>query len=140
MDFTNVGTAFGELYSSSFDGDTDTLAHIHILQHLCFCLSQWIEMVCLKSSRQGSIYEDTIIAFTPNLISEYEFGKNVEIQELLSTGEQAAECFRKLVASADTPQPITDAHTTCLLDVVSLLISCQMGLPRMFFQSLQQTR
>jgi integrator complex subunit 7 len=139
-DFANVSAAFNNLYSMSFDGDKDTLAQIHIMQHLCLCLSQWIEMVCLKSSRQGNIYEDLTIAFTPSLISEDESKTtNIEIQDLLSVGEQVAECFRRLVANPDTPQPITDAHTTCLLDVTSLLTSCQMGLPRLFYQSLQNT-
>jgi len=137
--FNNVGTSFNELYSSSFDGDADTLAHIHIFQHLCYCLGQWIEMVCLKSSRQGTLYEDMAIAFTPSLIADDGFNHNLEIQDLLCVGEQVADCFRQLMANPDTPQPVTDTHTTCLLDVVNLLASCQMGFPRLFFQSLQQT-
>ena len=67
-DLSTVATSFGNLYSSCFDGDPDTLSQIHIMQHLCLCLSQWIEMVCLKSSRQGTIYEDITIAFSPNSI------------------------------------------------------------------------
>ena len=67
-DLTSVAASFGELYCSCFDGDADTLTQIHVLQHLCLCLSQWIEMVCLKSSRQGSIYEDIAITFAPTSI------------------------------------------------------------------------
>ena len=67
-DLSSVATSFGDLYSSCFDGDPDTLSQIHIMQHLCLCLSQWIEMICLKSSRQGTIYEDIAIAFSPNTI------------------------------------------------------------------------
>ena len=67
-DLTSVAASFGELYSSCFDGDADTLTQIHVLQHLCLCLSQWIEMVCLKSRRQGSIYEDIAITFAPTSI------------------------------------------------------------------------
>ena len=113
------------------------MAHIHIFQHLCYCLAQWIEMVCLKSSRQGTLYEDMAIAFTPSLIADDGFNRNLEIQDLLCVGEQVADCFRQLLANPDTPQPVTDTHTTCLLDVVNLLTSCQMGFPRLFFQSLQ---
>ena len=43
------------------------------------------------------------------------------------------------MANPDTPAPITDAHTTCLLDVIAGLSCAQIGLPRLFFQSLQQT-
>lgn len=78
-ELNSVGNLFSELYSSSFDGDDDTLAHIHIFQHLCLCLGQWIEMVCLKSSRQGSLYDDVEITFKPNLIQDQDFhnlGKN----------------------------------------------------------------
>ena len=138
-DLNNVGQCFHDLYSSCFDADQDTLAQVHIFQHLCHCLGTWIEMVCLKSSRQGTIYEDIAIVFKPNLILEEDYDRNLEIQDLLSVGEQVAECFRSLLTRPDTPPPITDAHTTCLLDVVNLLVTCQMGLPRFFFQSLQQT-
>ena len=138
-ELNTVGSSFHELYSSCFDADQDTLAYVHIFQHLCHCLGTWIEMVCLKSSRQGTIYEDIAIVFKPNLIQEEDFDRNLEIQDLLSAGEQVAECFRSLLTRPDTPQPITDAHTTCLLDVVNLLATSQMGIPRFFFQSLQQT-
>ncbi len=136
-DLMNAGAAFNHLYSTSFDADANTLAHIHIMQHLCLSLSQWIEMVCLKSTRHGSLFGDSNIAFTPTLVS---VDNNIEIQDLLSVGEKVADCFRKLVANPDTPAPVTDAHTTCLLDVVSILASSQIGLPRFFFQSLQNTK
>ena len=71
------------------------MAHIHIFQHLCYCLGQWIEMVCLKSSRQGTLYEDMAIAFTPSLIADDGFNHNLEIQDLLCVGEQVADCFRQ---------------------------------------------
>ena len=138
-DLNNIGQNFHDLYSSCFDADQDTLAQVHIFQHLCYCLGTWIEMVCLKSSRQGTIYEDIAIVFKPNLILEEDYDQNLEIQDLLSIGEQVAECFRSLLSQPDTPPPLTDAHTTCLLDVVNLLATCQMGMPRFFFQSLQQT-
>ena len=73
----------------------------------------------------------------PSLIADDGFNRNLEIQDLLCVGEQVADCFRQLMANPDTPQPVTDTHTTCLLDVVNLLTSCQMGFPRLFFQSLQ---
>ena len=138
-EFNGLGSAFHKLYSSSFDGDVESLAHIHIFQHLCYCLAQWIEMTCLKSSRQGSLYDDVDITFSPRLVMDVGVNRNLEIQELLSMGEQAAECFRKFLTGPETPPPITDTHTTCLLDVVNILAGCQMGLPRLFFQSLQQT-
>ena len=80
-DLSTVATSFGNLYSSCFDGDPDTLSQIHIMQHLCLCLSQWIEMVCLKSSRQGTIYEDITIAFSPNSIEgTYTIHSNVHFR------------------------------------------------------------
>lgn len=136
-DLGNVGTALGQLYVTSFDADVDTLAHIHTLQHLCLCLGQWIEMVCLKSSRQGSIFDDQAIEFTPTLVSCEN--ATIEILDVLDTGDKIAKCFRNLVQDPETPPPITDVHTTCLLKVVDILASAQLGLPRLFFQSLQQT-
>lgn len=64
-EFNAVGQALTDLSCSSFDADQDTLSQLMIFQQLCHCLGQWIEMVCLKSSRQGSLFEDISIAFTP---------------------------------------------------------------------------
>ena len=52
---------------------------------MCISISRWIEMVCLKSSRQGTIFDDFDIAFVPNLnkdISDY----GIDIKGLVSKG------------------------------------------------------
>lgn len=55
-DFARLGAMYGNLYESSFDADPETLVHLQVTQHLCLCISQWIEMVCLKSSLQVPFY------------------------------------------------------------------------------------
>ena len=90
----------------------------------------------LQKTFVSAFYTYQLVSF-PSLIADDGFNRNLEIQDLLCVGEQVADCFRQLMANPDTPQPVTDTHTTCLLDVVNLLTSCQMGFPRLFFQSLQ---
>ena len=59
-----------------------------------------------------------------------EKGKSIELQDLLNLGETVAKLFQKLWKDTETVPPVTDLHTTCLLDVVNAIISCQIGLPR----------
>ena len=41
-----------------------------------------------------------------------------------------AEYFQKLW-NTQVVAPVTDLHTTCLLNVVNCIISCQVGYPRL---------
>ena len=41
-----------------------------------------------------------------------------------------AEYFQKLW-NTQVAAPVTDLHTTCLLNVVNCIISCQVGYPRL---------
>ena len=133
-DYATVGAMFGALYETSFDADNGTLAHLQVMQHLCQCVSQWIEVVCLKSSLQGNIFDDLDISFNPNLpkpASEY----GIDVRGLIETGEKVAGLFK---SSMKTP-PISITHMQCLIQVVELLASEQLCIPRLFFQSLQTT-
>ena len=142
-DFTRVGSLYGALYESSFDADPDTLCHVQVMQHICLCLSQWIEMVCLKSSLHGNIFDEQEIEFSPPLslatdnthVTDY----GIDIQGLVKTGEKVAEIFQQLVSDPTCPSPITNVHTECLINVVHILASNQVCFPRYFYQSLQST-
>jgi integrator complex subunit 7 len=142
-DFSRVGSLYGTLYESSFDADPDTLCHIQVVQHMCLRLSQWIEMVCLKSSLQGSIFDEQEIEFNPPLslvsnnhdVSDY----GIDIQDLVEMGETVAQVFQKLVKDPECPPPITNVHTECLIKVAHILASNQICFPRYFYQSLQAT-
>ena len=142
-DFSRVGSLYGSLYESSFDADPGTLCHIQVLQHICLRLSQWIEMVCLKSSLHGNIFDEQEIEFSPPLAlatnnkDAYCYG--IDIQELIRAGEKAAKVFQNLVLDPKCPPPITNVHTECLIEVAHILSSNQMCIPRYFFQSLQST-
>jgi len=136
-DYAAVAAMYGSLYETSFDADDATLAHIQVWQHVCNCISRWIEMVCLKSSRQGTIFDDLDVAFAPSLpkdVSEY----GIDIKGLVAKGEEIAEAFKSLTGP-EAPAPISRSHTACLIKVVELLASEQLCLPRLFFQSLQTT-
>ena len=142
-DFNRVGSLYGALYESSFDADPDTLCHIQVLQHICLCLSQWIEMVCLKSSLHGNIFDEQQIEFTPSLslatnnqdLSDY----GIDIQGIVEIGEKVAQVFQHLMADPECPPPITNVHTQCLINVAHILASNQVCFPRYFYQSLQST-
>lgn len=137
--FSEVARMFSDLYTASFDADADTLARLQLLRQLNSCLSQWIEMVCLKSSLQGTMYQDqTGIDFAPNLPKPRE-EHGIEVQSLVSMGERVAALFHRLFADPEAPRPITDRHTQCLLAALSTLSALPVGLPRFFFQSLQAT-
>ena len=142
-DFSRVGSLYGTLYESSFDADPSTLCHIQVLQHICLRLSQWIEMVCLKSSLHGNIFDEQDIEFSPPLSlatsnqDAYTYG--IDIQELVVAGEKVAQVFQKLVSDSKCPPPITNIHTECLIDVAHILSSNQLCIPRYFYQSLQST-
>lgn len=125
------------LYQSCFDADSSSLAQLSVLQQATASLSQWIEMVCLKSSLQGSMYLDTEIEFNPTLPLDLQ--PDVALQGLISVIQKVAGRFRSL-ASVQDSKPISHQHTSCLYDAVEILNSCPMPFPRFFYQSLKQTR
>ena len=125
------------LYESCFDADTASLAQLSVLQQATASLSQWIEMVCLKSSLQGSMYLDTEIEFNPTL--PLNFQPDVALQGFISVVQKVASRFRTLATNQDA-KPISHQHTSCLYDSVEILNSCPMPFPRFFYQSLKQTR
>jgi len=137
-DFACVASMYGGLYETSFDADNGTLAHVQVLQHICSSVSQWIEMVCLKSSLQGSIFSDSSVEFSANFLAKPVADYGVDIQGLVQTGRNIAQEFRNLM-DPKVPPPISRMHTQCLVQVVELLASEQMCLPRLFFQTLQST-
>jgi hypothetical protein len=98
--FAEVARIYAELYQASFDADSDTLLQLQLLRQLNSCLSQWIEMVCLKSSLQGSIYQDQGVEFAPNLPKpKEEYGIEIQVKcpNLCFTSFLTfAVCFRSL--------------------------------------------
>ena len=79
---SQVGKAYGDLQESSFDADPDTLTQLQLLQQLCSSLAQWIEMVCLKGSMQGSMYRDMEIEFAPCLDKPKEqYGIDIQVRK-----------------------------------------------------------
>ena len=142
-DFSRVGSLYGALYESSFDADPGTLCHIQVLQHICLRLSQWIEMVCLKSSLHGNIFDEQEIEFSPPLAlatnNQDVDNYGIDIQDLVSSGEKVAQTFQQLVSDPKCPPPITNVHTECLIDVAHILSGNQLCFPRYFYQSLQST-
>ena len=112
-EFENVGNCYAKLYESSFDADPETLLQLRILQTMNLNLSSWIEIVCLKSSLQGSIYNETDIEFSVSNFDKIDEA-GLEIFELIDTGEKMAELFSNLAANPDIV-PIDDNHTKCLL-------------------------
>ena len=57
------GEGWARLAASSFDADAASLAQLTLLQQAMVSLASWLEMVCLKSSLQGSLYAHTEIEF-----------------------------------------------------------------------------
>merc|ERR1719348_2356511 len=102
---------------ASFDADSATLSLLTILQTGVASLATWLEMVCLKSNLQGSIYTDTEIEFNTKLPSS-----TIELSGLVENFASCAASFRA-VASNPTAKPISHLHTACLTEVVGLLIS-----------------
>ena len=62
-DLRECGEGWARLAASSFDADAASLAQLTLLQQAMVSLASWLEMVCLKSSLQGSLYAHTEIEF-----------------------------------------------------------------------------
>ena len=62
-DLRECGEGWARLAASSFDADAASLAQLALLQQAMVSLASWLEMVCLKSSLQGSLYAHTEIEF-----------------------------------------------------------------------------
>ena len=53
-------------------------------------------------------------------------------KSLVEAGNRVAACFREVSPSCP---PISDLHTECLYNAVTILMSAGLGYPRFFFQS-----
>jgi len=127
---------WAKLAESSFDADSASLAVLAVQQQGLASLGTWMEMVCLKSPMQGSIYTDTQVEFQPSLNGHRP---TIELQGLIDNLKCVAAKFRT-VAADPAAKPISHLHTSCLTQVVALLTSHPLPYPRFFYQSLQQTR
>jgi len=128
---------WGKLAEASFDADLASLAFIRILEKAMSNLATWIEMVCLKSSKQGTMYADTEIEFVPDLPDGYS--PSIQIQALIKTFQKIAGEFSRLSLDSEL-RPITHHHTECIFSSVRLIHSSPLPYPRFFFQSLQETK
>lgn len=133
---TDCAASWASLAQASFDADAATLAMVGVEQQAMASLATWVEMVCLKSSLQGTIYTDTEVEFEPSLGGHQP---SVELQGLVGNVRAVAAKFRA-VAADPAAKPICHLHTACLSEVVALLTSHPLPYPRFFYQSLQQTR
>ena len=112
-EFQKVGNCYERLYETSFDADPETLFQLRILQTLSSNIGSWIEIVCLKSSLQGSIYNETDIEFSV-LRSADLIEEGLEIVELIETGQNIAKLFSDLDKNPDVV-PMDNQHTDCLI-------------------------
>jgi len=136
---TACAAGWVKLAESSFDADSSSLALLAVQQQVMASTATWIEMVCLKSPLQGSIYTDTEVEFSPSLPGNHQ--PTVELADFISNIQAVAESFHAL-ANNPSPlaKPISHLHTTCLMGVVAKITSHPLPYPRFFFQSLQQTK
>jgi len=135
----SCATAWVKLAESSFDADSSSLALLAVQQQVMSSTATWIEMVCLKSTLQGSIYTDTEVEFSPSLPGNHQ--PTVELADYISNIKKVANCFLQL-ANNPSPlaKPISHLHTSCLMDIVAQVTSHPLPYPRFFYQSLQQTK
>jgi len=128
---------WGSLAEASFDADLASLALIRILEKAISNLAIWIEIVCLKSNLQGSMYADTEIEFVPELLEGYS--PSIQIQTLIKTFQNISSEFAALARRTDT-RPISHHHTSAIFSAVRAVHASPLPYPRFFFQSLQETK
>ena len=93
-DFAAAAGAYGRLHESSFDADPDSLAHLQLLQQLCSCVGQWIEMVCLRGNLQGDIYQNVEVEFAPILPEPMEeYSIEVQVGMLSACGHSTIQLY-----------------------------------------------
>merc|ERR1719334_1242528 len=137
--FEGLGDKIADIIKKSSSADTASLALLSVQQQLMACTATWIEMVCLKSSLQGSIYTDIELEFSPSLPANHQ--PTVELANFIGNVQAVASSFLSL-ANNPSPlaKPISHLHTSCLMDIVAQVTSHPLPYPRFFYQSLQQTK
>ena len=129
-----------KLGQASFDADSRSLALLSIQQQTLSSLATWIEMVVLKSSLQGNIYNETELEFVPDM-TVCPDKITIELAGIISNVQQVAAKFRALDSNpSPLAKPISHLHTSCLTEVVAIISSHPFPYPRFFYQSLQQTK
>jgi len=137
VDLGGCARAWENLAESSFDADAASLSLVLVIKKLIGSLALWVEVVCLKSTLQGSMYADTEIEFVPDLVEGHT--PAVELQGLISAFKDVASQFKTLSEQADNP-PISHHHTACIFQCVRTINASPLPYPRLFYQSLQETR
>ncbi|XP_040576031.1 integrator complex subunit 7 [Lepeophtheirus salmonis] len=132
-EFTRVSSLYGKLYESCFDADPSTLSQLSIFRQIYLNISRWIERVCLKSNRQGSMFLEREINFDVE-----EDDADINVTQLIDIGKELAIKFNNL-ANDPEANPISEKHTSVLVFIVNKLTSSPLFLPRSFYQSRQVT-
>ncbi|CAB4069808.1 INTS7 [Lepeophtheirus salmonis] len=114
-EFTRVSSLYGKLYESCFDADPSTLSQLSIFRQIYLNISRWIERVCLKSNRQGSMF----------LEREINFDVEEDDADINQMTRKQIQFLKK--------------HTSVLVFIVNKLTSSPLFLPRSFYQSRQVT-
>ncbi len=88
-DLQDCSDGWGQLAASSLDADAASLAQLAVLQEAMGSLARWLEMVCLKSSLQGSLYSNTEIEFQLPALPEGATANTIELQGIVATLQEA---------------------------------------------------
>ena len=100
-DLAACAAVWEALAESSFDADAASLSLVLVLKKLIGDLALWIEMVCLKSSLQGSMYADTEIEFVPDLVENHS--PAIQLQGVINTFKEVAALFKTLSEKVSWP-------------------------------------
>ncbi|XP_065340647.1 integrator complex subunit 7 [Cloeon dipterum] len=121
-----IANNYHRLAQSAFDADPKTLANIQILKNMCLMMSQSIECMVYPN------YQDK------DLIDFGEIKDCPEMHHLVSSCKSAMKITEDL-RNDTTCKPITSRHTDTLMQLVKMITSSPLCLPRYFFQVLQCT-
>ncbi|XP_023336904.1 integrator complex subunit 7 [Eurytemora carolleeae] len=144
-DLQTCAQAWTTLAESSFDADPASLSQLLVLQKMVSNLAMWIEIVCLKSSLQGSIYTDTMFKVVRRgliVLFYWVGGAPLYLQAwsiFIYFFQNIGSEFKSLSERPDT-RPISHHHTSCIFSAIRAINSYPLPYPRFFYQSLQETR
>lgn len=138
-EFRTLADSYSTLFQSSFNADNQTLAHIQLLQNSCTIIAEAIE--CLfQTNRVSALFVTKDWAQNKLDASSNSTRPAVEHKQLSDTCHRISELVStELVGASNTSSTLNCSQISLLQSISGDLVRVPLCLPRLFFQSVQNT-
>ncbi|XP_015789504.1 integrator complex subunit 7-like [Tetranychus urticae] len=138
-DFRSLADAYSCLYQTSFNADNETLSHLQLIQHSCTIVAEAIESV-FQTNRLSSLFVNKDTHLESDRVTD-SIETSIEYSKLNAACHEISKIVRtRLSDQKNSLGNLIDCkHIATLLALSIKLLQVPLCIPRLFFQSIQNT-